>query len=78
MKQLLLSLGCLFLLPLTLSAQCERGEYRIIIRLVQEDLEARDYQNAIERLLDARDICPDERVKLNGMIKCIFRDKVYG
>ena len=67
----------LLLLSLSLSnialfAQCERNEYPIIINLVQQDLKARNYQQAIERLLDARDICPDEKEEVNALIKKAF------
>ena len=66
---LLLSLS---LLTITLCGQCERDEYPIIINLVQEDLRVRNYQQAIERLLDARDICPDEKKAINTLIKQAF------
>lgn len=55
-----------------LSAQCERTDYQEIIRLAKEDLQNRIYQRAINRLLDARDICPDEKDAVNVLIKQAF------
>lgn len=61
-------LACLLLiLNLTLSAQCDR-----IIQLGQEALAAREYQLAIERLLDANDACPGRRTQINQLIKEAF------
>ena len=60
------------LLPAALTAQCERNEYRVIISLAQQDLAARNYQLTINRLLDARDICPDEKDAVNALIKQAF------
>ena len=54
------------------SAQCERNEYPIIIRLAKEDMANRNYQRCIERLLDARDICPDEKEEVNRLIQQAF------
>ncbi|MEM7370772.1 MAG: hypothetical protein AAF587_19315 [Bacteroidota bacterium] len=69
-----LLLSCL---PPGLFSQCERSEYGIILRLAQEDLQNRNYQRAINRLLDARDICPDEKQTINGLIKQAF-DQIEG
>ena len=54
------------------SAQCERNEYPIIIQLAKEDMANRNYQRCIERLLDARDICPDEKEEVNRLIQQAF------
>ena len=54
------------------SAQCERSEYPIIIKLAKEDLANRNYQRCIERLLDAGDICPDEKEEVNQLIQEAF------
>lgn len=62
----------LICLPYLLPAQCERAEYRTIIQLVQEDLDNRKYQRAINRLLYVRDICPDEKTDINNLIKQAF------
>lgn len=73
MLQFLLSFSLLFLLfPRLIQAQCERSEYVIIIRLAQEDLQDRKYQRAINRLLDARDMCPEEKQNINNLIKQTF------
>ena len=53
-------------------SQCERSEYPIIIRLAKEDIANRKYQRCIERLLDARDICPDEKEEVNRLIQEVF------
>lgn len=59
-------------LPFLLPAQCQRGEYRLILQLAQQDLDIRNYQRAINRLLDARDICPDEKQQINELIRLAF------
>lgn len=50
-----------------LSAQCN-----LLIELSKEAFEARDYQLAIERLLDTRDNCPGEKEVVNGLITKAF------
>ena len=69
----------LFLLTLggnlPLSAQCDR-DYPEVLRLAKESLAERDYQLAIYRFLDARDICPDKKNEVNDWINETFRQIV--
>ncbi|MEM7374384.1 MAG: WG repeat-containing protein [Bacteroidota bacterium] len=64
----ILSLASVHVLP----AQCDRSQYTIIIPLVEQDLENREYESAIQRLLDVRDICPEEKDEINALIKRTF------
>lgn len=66
---------CLFALLCALApssqAQCDQ-DYPEVLRLAKESLEQRDYQLAIYRFLDARDICPDRKGEVNQWIKTAF------
>ena len=55
-----------------LSAQCAE-EYQEVLRLAKESLSKREYRLAINRFLDARDICPDNRQEVTGFINETFR-----
>lgn len=65
-------LSLLLWTPMRLQAQCERSEYKIILPLIEQDLAARNYERAINRLLYARDICPDEKEQINRIIRKAF------
>lgn len=56
---------------LSFQAQCDR-DYPEVLKLAKESLEQRDYQLAIYRFLDARDICPDRKSEVNEWIKLAF------
>lgn len=60
------------LTSISLSAQCDR-DYPEVLRLAKESLTERDYQLAIYRFLDARDICPDKKNEVNEWINETFR-----
>lgn len=62
----------ILLLPQILPAQCYQEEYKTVISLAKEDLQTRNYQRAINRLLDAQYICPDEAEAINDLIKRTF------
>ena len=57
----------------TLQAQCNPDEYKLILKLAQEDLDNRNYQRSIERFLDARDICPQNKQEVDRWIAEAFR-----
>lgn len=55
-----------------LCAQCDTTEYKIFIALADTALENRAYERAINVLFEARAICPDEKEKINELIKTTF------
>ena len=59
--------------PSFLLAQCDPTEYQLILKLAQEDLENRNYQRSIERFLDARDVCPQNKQEVDEWIAEAFR-----
>ena len=59
--------------PWDVSAQCNPTEYKLILKLAQEDLENRNYQRSIERFLDARDVCPQNKKEVDQWIAEAFR-----
>ncbi|MFK7922813.1 MAG: WG repeat-containing protein, partial [Bacteroidia bacterium] len=67
---ILLILSCL---SLTALAQSPCEEAAQIIQLAEQDLVARNYERAINRLLDVKDICPQEGAKVNALIKKAFQ-----
>ena len=54
-------------------AQCDPAEYKLILKLAQEDLENRNYQRSIERFLDARDVCPQNKEEVDTWIAEAFQ-----
>ena len=61
-------LCCVTLFPHKVSlGQCDR-----LMKLCEEALSERNYQLAIERLLDTRDVCPGQKEKVNALIKRTF------
>ncbi|MEL6842544.1 MAG: hypothetical protein AAFP02_04965, partial [Bacteroidota bacterium] len=62
---------CCLLAPLHAQSNCEDATQ--IIRLAERDLANRTYERAINRLLDARDICPAKKQQVNTLIKKAFR-----
>lgn len=54
--------------PAFLFAQCETEEYRIIMEYVERDVAQQAYQLALSRLLDLRDICPEEKAVIDQLI----------
>ena len=52
----------------SLTAQCDR-----LLQLSREALAARNYQLAIERLLDTRDVCPEQKDVVNQLIQQAFQ-----
>ncbi len=65
--KILLCLLLFLYIPGTLSAQCDR-----LIELGQEALDTRNYQLAIERLLDAGSDCPGRQTEIRGLIQQAF------
>ncbi|MEL6652073.1 MAG: WG repeat-containing protein [Bacteroidota bacterium] len=71
-KSIILSL-LLILICLPLHAQTNCEDATQIIRLAERDLANRTYERAINRLLDARDICPAKKTQVNALIKKAFQ-----
>lgn len=71
MKRFILSLLLFLAIFPGIFAQCS-PDYPEVLRLAKESLEERDYQLAINRLLDARDICPDRKAAVNKLIRQAF------
>ncbi|MEL7339293.1 MAG: WG repeat-containing protein, partial [Bacteroidota bacterium] len=66
---------CLLLIlsPVQTLAQTNCEDATQIIRLAERDLSNRTYERAINRLLDARDICPAKKTQINALIKKAFQ-----
>ncbi|MEM6348187.1 MAG: WG repeat-containing protein [Bacteroidota bacterium] len=59
--------------PLLIQAQSNCEDAAQIIRLAERDLANRTYERAINRLLDARDICAAKKDQVNRLIKQAFQ-----
>lgn len=59
--------------PNLTTAQCDPSEYKLIMKLAKEDLEVRNYQRAIDRFLDARDVCPGKKEEVDKWIAISFQ-----
>ncbi|MEM6348188.1 MAG: hypothetical protein AAF927_30180, partial [Bacteroidota bacterium] len=64
---------CLILSTFPLRAQTNCEDAAQIIRLAERDLANRTYERAINRLLDARDICAAKKDQVNRLIKQAFQ-----
>ncbi len=65
-----LLLACL---PMQSLAQSNCEDATEVIRLAERDLANRSYERAINRLLDARDICPAKKEQVNRLVKKAFQ-----
>lgn len=54
------------------SGPCDLSQYLAIMNLIQKDLPNRDYQLALARLLDVRNICPGKKEEVDQWIQQLF------